>query len=212
MRRHLGFTAAAAALLGAAAVWGAVVPPREPATGFRPDIRLGSKTGYFSMSRVLKEYHRAADSARELNTHRETQVRNLDGLRAMARDLQLRALIARPPAAKERVERELVTVKRQIEDAEREAGKRLNDRAGGLIAGLYDEVQETVAEMARENGLAVVLAHPIDPAQVGQDPILKELMLKPPALQPFFLDPSVDYTDELIRRLNRKYDDRTGRG
>lgn len=210
MRRHLGLVAAA--LLGAAVVGGATVPPREPTPGVRPTVRLGHKTGYFSMSRVLKESHRAADSAKELHDRRETQVRNLDGLRAMARDLQLRALIARPPAVRERVERELVVVERQIEDTEREAGKRLGDRAGGLIAGLYDEVQETVAEMARENGLAVVLAHPIGPAQVGQNPLLKELMLKPPALQPFFIDPSVDYTDELIRRLNRKHDERTGRG
>jgi hypothetical protein len=60
--------------------------------------------------------------------------------------------------------------------------------------------------MAKEQGLVAVLAYPdaITPDQLA-NPQVKEMKLKPPAAYPFYLDPSVDYTDELIKRLNAKY-------
>jgi hypothetical protein len=61
--------------------------------------------------------------------------------------------------------------------------------------------------MAKEHGLVAVLTYPdaVTPEE-AQDPMIKELKLKPPAAQPFYLDPSVDYTDELIKRLNEKFE------
>ena len=39
----------------------------------------------------------------------------------------------------------------------------------------------------------------------AENPLIKELKLKPPALSPFYLDPSVEFSDEILRRLNDKF-------
>jgi hypothetical protein len=53
--------------------------------------------------------------------------------------------------------------------------------------------------MSHERGLSAVLAYPDAVNEMERnDPKIKELKLKPPAAQPFYLDPSVDYTGEIL--------------
>ncbi len=97
-------------------------------------------------------------------------------------------------------------ISRQIEDGTRAGEKLLATRAAEVIGAVHDEIREATAEMAREHGLAAVIAFPdaVTPEEAN-NPMVKELKLKPPAAQPFYLDPSVDYTQELIERLNAKF-------
>lgn len=203
--RRLGVLAVAVGLAAAAFVAGATAPPRLDVTAAgRPEVKLGQKTGYVNIPRLMKDYRRAGEAAARLNARWVRMSGNLVGLRAMYLDLQVRAQKAAEPKERDRVAREMLTVARQIEDLDRELNKALKDRASQIIAELYREIRATIAEMAREHGLSVVHGHPGNPNT--ENPAEMELLLKPTAAHPLYLDPSADYTDELIRRLNDKLD------
>ena len=95
---------------------------------------------------------------------------------------------------------------RQIEDTDRALNKMLNERASVIIVEIYDDIRAVTTAVAQESGLVALLAFPdAVTREEAENPLIKELKLKPPALQPFYLDPSVDYSDEILRRLNEKF-------
>ncbi len=206
MVRRLGLVSVVVGLAGAAFVAGLAATPREvvsaPSTA---EVRIGQRTGYFNLPRVMARYYRARNQVRRLNDRRLLMGANLTGLRAMYLDLQARAQACSDPVQREVSGRHLVLLARQIEDRDREVNKALNDMASDIIAEMYREIRETVAELAREHALTAVHAYPGNPATEKAEEM--ELLLKPPAAHPFYIDPSAEYTDELIRRLNRKFDD-----
>jgi Skp family chaperone for outer membrane proteins len=194
---------------GAALVTGAsapMVPPAVPAKAEpAKNVIVIQKTGYFNMAKVMLEYSRAKTSVAQLNVRRERLAANVRALRAMFLDLQVALLKTTDPARRAEVERDLKAVGQRAETADREVQKLLNSRASEIIVELYDEIYAATVELAREHGLVAVLSFPDAVTRQDLDnPQVKELKLKPPAAHPFYLDPSVDYTDELIRRLNEK--------
>jgi Skp family chaperone for outer membrane proteins len=206
--------AGAVTVAGAALVTGAAVPARtaKPPEEVRVDVAkppvvIGQKTGYFNMARVMKEYKKAKTAVVRLNARKDRMTANLIGLRNMHADLQAVARSATNGPAKERAAEDLIRLARQIEDADRALNKILNDRASIIIVELYDDLHAVATGVARDNGLVALLAYPdATTADEAESPFIKELKLKPPAAQPFYLDPSVDYTTEILRRLNEKFD------
>ncbi len=211
--------AGAAVVVGAAFVTGASVPPRAFIGPGKPDeipvkaAVLGQKTGYFNMAHVMRDYKRAKTSVARLNERRLRMVANLVGLKGMHADLQAELLAARLKGEQvglmrkaEEINTQLVQLTRRIEDLDRECNRLLNNQATEIIVELYDEIHAAAAEMARENGLVALLTYPdaVTEAEMN-NPMIKELKLKPPACQPFYLDPSVEYTGELLQRLNAKF-------
>jgi Skp family chaperone for outer membrane proteins len=212
MIRWTVVAASGVVIIGAALVTGASVPPppRPVASPVRPtEIKapiISQKTGYFNMAKVMREYRRAKAAVDRLNAQQQRLVVNLVGLKGMSTDLQASLQQAKDANEKYQISREIVRLTRHIEDLERETNKLLNAQAAEVIVGLYDEMYAEAANLARENGLVALLTYPdaVTPAEAA-NPAIKELKLKPPAAQPFYLDPSVDYTDELIQRLNAKF-------
>ncbi len=212
VRRSVG-AAVAVAAVGAAFVTGAAVPTKsdKPRAEVRVDhakpIVLGQKTGYFNMARVMREYKRARTAVERLNARKDRLSANLVGLRNMHAELQAAVQRTADPKKRDELAGGLITLARQIEDTDRAIRKILDNRAGIIIVELHDEMRQTVAAVARDNALVAVLAYPdaVTPEE-ADNPMLKELRLKPPAAHPFYLDPSVDYTDEILRRLNDKFD------
>ena len=176
----------------------------------RPDevkaLAVGQKTGYFNMAKVMREYRRAKTAVDRLNAQRLRIGANLVGLREMHKQLQAATQKATDNDQKYQLSRDTIMLARQIEDLDREGNRLLNSQASDVIVGLHDEIRAMVVEMAREHGLVAVLAYPdaVTPEE-AENPMVKELKLKPPAAQPFYLDSSVDYTDELLQRLNAKF-------
>jgi Skp family chaperone for outer membrane proteins len=213
MIRWSVLTGCAAVVAGAAFVTGATTPTgpvRAPAEvkaePAKAVVVVGQKTGYFNMAKVMREYQRAKTAVVRLEERKNRLVANIVGLRAMHADLQAMHKKATDPNAKFALENDMRNVQRRIEDADRAISKILNDRASGIIAGLYDEMQSVAAAVARDNALTALLAYPdaVTPEEAS-NPFVKELKLKPPALQPFYLDASADYSDEIVRRLNEKF-------
>ncbi|MCI0704348.1 MAG: OmpH family outer membrane protein [Planctomycetia bacterium] len=205
-------------IAGAAFVAGASRPPSPSPSPSSAESPVGpvkaepakmvvvtQKTGYFNMAKVMREYKRAKNSVAELNEEKNRLAVNIQALRSMYSDLQGIRRSVTDPDERAELNRELKTIQQMIEKADRDANKRLNEQASLLIVGFYDEIRAATIKIAKEHGLVAVLAFPdaVTPQEL-ESPYVKELKLKPTAAQPFYLDPSVDYTDEVIRVLNEK--------
>jgi Skp family chaperone for outer membrane proteins len=218
MKRWSALIAGTVALMAAAFVTGAAVPARTAkppedvkAEVAKPPVVIGQKTGYFNMAKVMRESKKAKSGVDRLAARRARATANLNGMRAMYAELQASAQKTADPKKKDAIAGEMVTIARQIEDTERALNKLLNDRATVIITELYDELRSVTTTVAQENSLVALLAFPdAVTREEAENPAIKELKLKPPALQPFYLDPSVDYTDEIVRRLNAKFDAEAG--
>lgn len=203
--RHMGLlTLASALVVGAYVAGSSIVPPKEQAVaGPKPDVHIGQKTGYFNLARVLRESERARTQVARLNVKRERMAANLNGLRAMHVDLQKQIMAAVEPHRKDALSGDLIRIARLAEDTDRLCTKALNEQAGGVVVDLYKDLRATTADLARERGLDAVLGYPGNPAT--DVPMEMELMLKSPAAQPFYVDPSLEFSDEIIRRLNERF-------
>lgn len=213
MIRWSVLAAGAVAVMGAAFVTGAAVPtktarpPNEVKADARPPVAIGPRTGYFNMAKVMRDSRKAKTAVERLNARRERLAANLVGVRNMYTDL--RAVAQKPTTGakkKDETTEDMRMLARQIEDTDRALGKMLNERASAIIVEIYDDIRAVTTAVAQESGLVALLAFPdAVTREEAENPLIKELKLKPPALQPFYLDPSVDYSDEIVRRLNDKF-------
>ncbi len=214
MIRWSVLVAGAVAVMGVAFVTGASVPTKtaKPPTEVKadapkPPVVIGQKTGYFNMAKIMRESRRAKTAVERLNVRKERMAANLVGMRNMF--IELQAVAQKPttdPKKKDEAAEGMISLARQIEDMDRALNKILNERASVIIVEIYDELRTVTTVVAQENGLVALLAFPdAVTREEAENPLIKELKLKPPALQPFYLDSSVDYTEEIVRRLNEKF-------
>jgi Skp family chaperone for outer membrane proteins len=210
MVRWKTVAAAVVIVIVAAFVSAAATPPKSSDS---PDKReslkaiavTSQKIGFFNMAKVGRECKHAQTLVQRLNARKESMNQNLNGMREMYKELQ-NAPTTNESTTQERLAREKLMLSRRIEDMDREINKLVNNQASTIVAELYDEIYASTVEIARERGLTVVFSYPDAATPEERDsPYVKELKLKPPAAQPFFLDPSADYTEELIERLNAKF-------
>ena len=199
----------ATVVAGAAFVTGATVPT-GPA-GAKPEhtksvVVIGQKNGYFNMAKVLREYKKAKARAEQLHTQRAKLSEELNEMRSAYLRLQSEAQKSADAKEKQQLAQNALVLSRRIEDTTREVDKKMAERAASVCAELHDELRGIVADVAHENSLVAVHAYPDAVTQEEMDnPLIKELRLKPPALQPFYLDPSIEFSDEILRRLNEKF-------
>ena len=195
---------------GTAFVTGSSIPPKPPAAPAPTEVVkatvVGHKIGVFNMAAVMREYKRAKNQVKDLNDQRLRMSSDLLKWRDRHMQLQQEIQQEKNPKTKEDMQKEMIQLARKMEDKDREINKALNDRATEIIGQLYDDIRATTVKIAREHGLVVIFAYPdaVTPEEM-ESVMVKELKLKPPAAQPFFVDPSVDYTGELIERLNTRY-------
>ncbi len=199
-----------AVVIGAAFVTGKSIPPKAEDGLAKPDevkgAVLGHKMAFFNLPKVLKNYKRSGGMAAQLNAQRFNLSIRLVEWKGRYAKLQSDIAVEQDADAKEKMAAEMVQLTRKIEDKEREISKALSERSAEIIVALYDDIREVSVEVARERGLVVLFAYPdVSHPEEMELPQVKELKLKPPAVMPFYLDPSVDYTDELLQRLNAKF-------
>ncbi|MBA4189691.1 MAG: hypothetical protein C0467_17030 [Planctomycetaceae bacterium] len=216
MIRWSVLAAGTAVVVGAAFVTGASIPPKPSVgVGKGAEVKatvIGQKTGYFNMPRIMREYRRAQTAMVRINERTTRALVQVKGMREMYADLQKKHETTLDAEQKDRIKDEMLALKRMIEDFDREHGKRHTEQAAFFISEIYADIRTATAEMAHEHGLVAVLTYP-DAAtrEEAESPLLKEMKLKPTACSPFYLDPSVDYTDELVHRLNAKAEGNRGK-
>jgi Skp family chaperone for outer membrane proteins len=208
--------ASAAVIAGAVFITGASAPHRPPVEAPAPrakPVDAGQKVGYFNMDRTLVESNLGKKRVKALQEQRIRMSANLIGLQEMYKELKKASegdnsgiLVKNGKYWKEQQARVMLPLAQRIQNLESEINKRLNDQASVIIDELHDEIRVATVEMARDHGLAAVITFPDGrTAEEQNTPQVKDGKMKMTAAYPFYLDPSVDYTQELIDRVNAKF-------
>lgn len=174
--------------------------PAPAAAGARPTVAV------FNMAAVMRDFGKAKYQVYTLGKKREEISGDLVKWRAEYIKLQQIIQESKEPTVRDQKTKELLELSRKIEDKSREVDKVLNDLASGIISELYDNIKTVVDKTAEMNGYHLVLAYPdaVTPEEKN-NPYLKELKLKPPAAQPFFVSPQIDVTGIVVDTLNKWY-------
>ncbi|MDY3562484.1 OmpH family outer membrane protein [Gemmata sp. JC673] len=197
--------ATAGAILGAVVVSGASTSSHaKPADETKPDA--GQKSAVFNMASVMWEFNQAKYQVWVLNQRRSERLMPLQALRAEHAKLEttLREKLNQPKDSE--LTKQVQELARQIEDKSRELDKQTHDDASVIINDLYDMIKAAVDSTAKKNGFQIVFAYPdASTAAELKSPYIKELKLKPPAAQPFYVAPEADITARVIEVLNEKH-------
>lgn len=178
---------------------GAAPPGAQPAPPGRPTIAV------FNMAAVMKDYTKAKYQVYLLTEERKKLSADVVGMKGEYVKLQQDIQLQRDPAIKDQMTKQLVEIGRKIEDRTKDIDKQLNDRASSVISTLYDEIKSVVDRTAEMNGYLIVFAYPDATGAEMNSAYVKELKLKPPAAQPFYVSKQVDITPVVVQALNAWY-------
>jgi Skp family chaperone for outer membrane proteins len=211
VNRKLTFLSAALGIAGlvygvASAQPGAPGAPGAPPAG-APAVPASRPTiAVFNMAAVMRDFGQAKYQVWLLNNKKTDMSKNL--LVWRAEYIQHQQDIQKNPnhPEKEVKAQRMLALARMIEDEDRKINKQLNDDASAIIGDLYDKMKTVVDKTAEMNGYHIVFAYPdaVTPEE-QKSPYIKELKLKPPAAQPFYVAPHADITAVVVKTLNAWY-------
>jgi Skp family chaperone for outer membrane proteins len=173
--------------------------PSAPAPS-RPTIAV------FNMAAVMRDFGQAKYQVYLLNNKKAEMSKNLLAMRSeyIQLDQELRKNPAHPE--KDQKQARMLQLVRAIEDEDRKINKELNEAASAIISDLYDKMKVVVDKTAEMNGYHIVFAYPdAVTAEELKNPYIKELKLKPPAAQPFYIAGHADITGVVVKTLNTWY-------
>jgi Skp family chaperone for outer membrane proteins len=160
----------------------------------------------FNMAAVMREFGQAKYQVYLLNNKKNDMSKNLLAMRGEY--IQITQDLQKNPnhPDKDKLEARRLQLVRAIEDEDRKINKDLNESASAIISDLYDKMKVVVDKTAEMNGYHVVFAYPdAVTAEELKNPYIKELKLKPPAAQPFYIAPHADITAVVVKTLNTWY-------
>jgi hypothetical protein len=161
----------------------------------------------------MKDYGKAQYQVYLLNKQRTDLSADLVKWRAEYTKLHQDIQLQQVPALKEQMTRQLLDLAHKIDVRDRDVTKALNDQATAIISQLYDDIKLVVDKTAEMNGYHIVFAYPdaVDAKEMN-NPMIKELKLKPPAAQPFYIAKQVDVTGVVTQTLNAWYPPKDAQG
>jgi Skp family chaperone for outer membrane proteins len=157
----------------------------------------------FNMAAVMREFGQAKYQVHTLNEKRKSLSAQVVAWRAEYVKIQEELPKIQVPQLREEMSKKMLDLSRRIQDEETRINKTLNDEASAIISKLYDQIKTVVDKTAEMNGYHIVFAYPdaVTEKEIN-DPMVKELKLKPPAAQPFFVAKHVDLTGVVVQTLN----------
>lgn len=166
---------------------------------------VGQKTAVFNMAAVMREFRLAKYHVWLLNKHRNEVSKKIAEYREDYKQIEQDIKSINAVDYKLKTAR-LLNLQRLIEDEDRKIDKELNEAASKFSADIYDKLKLVVDKTAEENGFQLVFAYPdaVTP-QEKEMPYIKELKLKPPAAQPFYVAHDADITATVVKKLNEQY-------
>ena len=206
MNRRYALAAVTLAAMAVAFVSGASVTPADKRPdAAKPTVVMGHKTAVFNMAAVMRDFHQAKYRVWLLNDKKTKMSKPLLAWRNEY--IQLQQDVQKNPAQPDKDKaQKMLALARKIEDEDRKINQQLNDDASAIIGGLHDMIKAAVDTTAERDGFQLVLAYPdaVTPEEM-RSPYIKELKLKPPAAQPFYVAPEIDITARVIEALNEKH-------
>ena len=189
------------AVLGAGFVASSPFAPRAQLAA-EPAAKPASRIGLVNIADVLKDSDATVKRGNEIKVRRQQFLDKVTALRNEMADLTRKLGEAAEMAEKVTVQKQITKLQRQMEDIDRDAQTKLQDLSNGVIVDVYREIRETIAEIAAQNDLDLVLMYP---ASKEMSPAVAQLMLQTPAAMPVYSRPEMDLTKEVVLRLNRKF-------
>lgn len=177
-------------------------PPAATPAATRPTVAV------FNMAGVMRDFGQAKYQVHLLNQKKTEMSKNLLAWRGEYIEIQKGIQVAGPngPPDKDQKIQRMLALSRAIEDEDRKINKQLNDDASAIISDLYDKIKLVVDKTAEMNGYHVVFAYPdAVTAEEMKSAYIKELKLKPPAAQPFYVAAQADITGVVVKTLNSWY-------
>ncbi len=176
-------------------------PGGAPAPGSQPSTR--PTVAVFNMAAVMREFGQAKYQVWQLNEKRKAMSKELIAWRAEYIKLQEDIPKQQVPAIRDEMAKKMLELSRKIQDRDGEINRALNDDASKIISSLYDQIKTVVDKTAEMNGYHIVFAYPdAVTAEEMNSAMVKELKLKPPAAQPFYVAKHVDLTGVVVQTLN----------
>jgi Skp family chaperone for outer membrane proteins len=174
-----------------------------PGAGAAPAQTARPVIAVFNMAAVMREFGQAKYQVHTLNEKRKSMSAQVVAWRAEYVKVQEELPKIQVPQLREEMSKKMVDLSRRIQDEEAKINKTLNDEASAIISKLYDQIKTVVDKTAEMNGYHIVFAYPdaVTDKEMN-DPMVKELKLKPPAAQPFFVAKHVDLTGVVVQTLN----------
>ncbi len=171
-----------------------------------PRSSTGTRIAVFNMAKVMRDFGKAKYQVFLLNEKRNEMTKDLRAWQAEHDRLQEDNQKPISPEMREENAKRVLYLKRAIQDRDREVSRLLDEEAKKIIVTLYDDIKLVVDEIARKHGYQIVFAYPaaITPEEKAS-PMVKDLMLKPPAAQPFVVADEVDVTDEIVSLLESRF-------
>ncbi|AMV28092.1 Outer membrane protein (OmpH-like) [Gemmata sp. SH-PL17] len=206
MNRTFTYLSAALGIAGVVYVTGLshAQPPAGGAPAAAPATR--PTVAVFNMAGVMRDFGQAKYQVHLLNQRKNEMSKALLALRAEYLGHQKDLATNPNHPEKDTKQQRMLALTRSIEDEDRKINKMLNDDASKIISDLYDKIKTVVDKTAEMNGYHVVFAYPdaVTPEEQNSA-YIKELKLKPPAAQPFFVAPHADITGVVVKTLNAWY-------
>ena len=157
--------------------------PRRRAPQARPTIAV------FNMAAVMRDYGKAKYQVYLLNKKRNELSSELDQAGAPSTSSSRQDIQdAADPQIKERWPSRCSTSPARSRTRTARSTRRSTTTPARSSRDLYDEIKTVVDKTAEMNGYHIVFAYPdaVTPEEM-KNPYLKELKLKPPAAQPFYV-------------------------
>lgn len=154
---------------------------------------------------VSERYKRTADLEARFEVRRQELNQRRDQLRAKL-ELAARSLqeeLKPGTDAYESRQKEATLLDAELKFFIESAGRKIEQELAGSLRSIFDDIQSVVEDIAREQGIDLVLAADQMPTgeagsttQVRQQIVLQKVL---------FWNPSLDLTDEVVSRLNAQY-------
>jgi Skp family chaperone for outer membrane proteins len=180
-------------------------PAGAPPAGAAAPAPTRPTIAVFNMAAVMRDFGQAKYQVHLLNKRKIDLSANL--MRMRARYIEINKELQNPQNPnKDALMAEQLKLARDAEDEDRKINKELNDSASLIIGDLYDKIKLVVDKTAEMNGYHIVFAYPDAVTDdERKNAYIKELKLKPPAAQPFYVAQHADMTAVMVKTLNAWY-------
>lgn len=205
MKRVFVYLSALVAVGGAIYLTGAVraqapAPAPTAAPAAKPTVAV------FNIVEVIRNYNFAKNHMALLNHNRQIMSADLIKWRKEYLEKQEQVKTNPDPRKKEELSQDLLRLSRLIQDKDAEIAKKINEEGSKIISQIHDHIKTVVERIALPNGYHVVFAYPefTTPEEANRAEN-KEMKLRPPAAQPWYVSPQVDLTKMVVDTLNQWY-------
>jgi Skp family chaperone for outer membrane proteins len=193
-------------LVGIGVAVGVAMPGAQPSSAKEVKKVEPVKIGYVNIPKVLRDYERATQEGAAITRRREAYIAKVNLERQTLKSLTDKYQETEDGQLRTAIQQQALATQTRIEEIDNEAKEKLTDLSNKTIASVYEQIREEIAGIAKERGLDVVEGLPAATRPEDEkSPEVAQRMLQTPALIPFYLNPELDFTGELIERLNKKY-------